>query len=169
MGFLRISSILLCAVLAPAVAYGHDVPPSRDAAIITMSAYAKGLRADYFYSGGTVSDQIAVGMGVPDKPVKQDDGTWLVAGCRPRSCDEKSAIIATSGGEALAAAIVHYPCVKKNSPEDCSKHPILTIFLRSFVTSPDVPRNLQEWGRREVAQYKDRHPLRIEKIRMLPR
>jgi hypothetical protein len=168
-GFARISSILLCAVLAPATAYGHDVPPSRDAAIMTMSTYAKGLRADYFQSGGTVSDQIAIGMGVPDKPVKQNDGTWLVAGCRPKSCDEKSAIIATSGGEALAAAIVHYACAKKNSAEDCATRPILTIFVRSFVTSPDVPRNLQDWARREVAQYKGRHPLQIEKIRTLPR
>ncbi len=155
-------------MLAPGTVFAHDVPPSRDAAIITMRAYAKGLRADYFYSGGTVSDQIAVGMGVPDKPVKQDDGTWLVAGCRPHSCDEKSAIIATSGGEALAAAIVHYPCGKKPAVEDCLTKPILTIFLRSFVTSPDVPRNLQTWARREVAQYKDRHPLQIEKIKVLP-
>lgn len=44
MGFPRIFSVLLCAALAPVAAYGHDVPPSRDAAIMTMSAYAKGLR-----------------------------------------------------------------------------------------------------------------------------
>lgn len=136
---------------------------------MTMSAYAKGLRADYFYPGGTVSDQIGAGMSVPGDIIKQDDGTWLVTGCRHGDCAEKSAIVARSGGESLAAAILHYPCGKKPAVEDCFKKPVLTIFLRSFVTSPDVPRNLQDWARREAARYKDYHPLRIEKIRMLPR
>ena len=135
---------------------------------MTMSAYAKGLRADYFYSGGTVSDQIAAGMGVPDQPVKQNDGTWLVAGCRPHSCDEKSAIIARADGESLAAGVLYFPCGKKAGVKDCTKRPTLAVFLRSFVTSPDVPRNLQDWARREVAQYKDLHPLQIEKIQILP-
>lgn len=119
-----------------------------------MRAYAKGLRADYFYPGGTVSDQIAGGMGVPDKPVKQDDGTWLVAGCRSHSCDEKSAIIATSGGEALAAAILHFHCrpyKKETKSGGCDDDYTLTILSRPSTTSASVSSNLRDWAIKAVA------------------
>ena len=165
---LRAWCLLLCTILSPVVANGQDAPPLRDAALMTMSAYTKGLRGDFFYSGA-VDDQIGIGMSIPDASRRLDDGTWLVSGCRHGNCTEKAAIIATSGGEALAAAILHYECSKKNAAKDCLGRPILTIFVRSFVNSPSVPRNLQDWARKELAQYKNYHPLRMTKIQILRR
>jgi len=100
--------VALCLLVWPVVASGHDVQPSRDAAMQTFSLYAGKLRGDFFFKNGGVSDQVGLGMSIPDRPVRQDDGTWLVAGCRVKSCTEKAAIIATSGGEALAGGILYY-------------------------------------------------------------
>lgn len=163
---LRVLCLLFC--VTPVTASGHDVQPSRDAAIQTFSLYAGKLRGDLFLKNGGVSDQIGLGMSNPDSPVRQDDGTWLIAGCRAKSCMEKAAIIATSGGEALAGGIVYYECSAKAAAKDCFSRPHLAIFQRRSATSPSLARNLADWARRELAAYKDYHPLKIDKTRMLP-
>lgn len=160
--------VALCLLVWPVVASGHDVQPSRDAAMQTFSLYAGKLRGDFFFKNGGVSDQVGLGMSIPDRPVRQDDGTWLVAGCRVKSCTEKAAIIATSGGEALAGGILYYACPRIPAAKDCFSHPHLAIFQRRSATSPSLARNLADWARRELAAYKDYHPLEIDKTRMLP-
>lgn len=156
--------LLLC---VPAAAIGHDMP-SRDAAIQTFSLYAGKLRGDYFFKNGGVAGQVGLGMSSPDQPVRLDDGTWLVAGCRVHNCPEKAAIIATSGGEALAGGIVYYKCPGKADAKDCISGPRLAVFLRRTVTSPFLSRNLADWARKELAAYKDYRPLEIDSIRTLP-
>jgi hypothetical protein len=46
----------LCLGVSPTLA--QDVPPSRDAVLLTISKYAEELRGDYFYPRGLVADQI---------------------------------------------------------------------------------------------------------------
>jgi hypothetical protein len=140
--------------------------------LLTIGEYAKGMRGDYFYPRGLVADQILEGMSAPDEPVRQDDGTWLITGCRPHSCFEKTAVIATSGGEALAAGILHFHCrpdKKKSRGADCDDRYTLTIWLRPHVTSPFLPQNLREWATKAVARYNDYGPIGTYEVRMLPR
>lgn len=167
---MKMTLLALCVLLCvtPVTASGHDVRPSRDAAIQTFSLYAGKLRGDFFVRNGSVSDQIGLGMSIPDDPIRLDDSTWLVAGCRAKSCTEKAAIIATSGGEALAGGIVYYECSGKAAAKDCFARPHLAVFLRRSATSPSLSRNLADWARKELASYKDYYPLQIDRARMLP-
>ena len=168
---LRLFCLLGMTVLVPVAASGQDKSLLRDPAITSMSAHAKGLRGDYFYPGGSVSDQIGVGMSIPDDIVKQDDGTWLVSGCRHGNCTEKSAIVVTARGEALAAAILHFHCrpyMKKTKSGGCGDDYTLTILLRPSTTSASVSWNLRDWATKAVAQYKDHNTIKNFETRMLP-
>ena len=45
------------------------------------------IRRDYFVRGRRVSDQIMMGLGIPNPPKLLPEGNTLISGCRRHSCD----------------------------------------------------------------------------------
>jgi hypothetical protein len=102
------------------------------------------LRGDYYVPGRRVSDQIIMGLGIPNPDRKISDGNVLQSGCRRHSCDEKSAVIVTPAGAMLAAALIHFRC----DPRDCDSVPHLTMFMKQKNDRPAFVQELQDWAAR---------------------
>ncbi|HSS12560.1 MAG TPA: hypothetical protein VLL04_01620 [Rhizomicrobium sp.] len=103
-----------------------------------------GIRQDYFTSG-RVSDQVMMGLGIPDPTKPLTDGNYLISGCRHHNCPEKSAVIVTPAGTMLAAGLIHFRC----TPRDCDSVPHLTIFMTKRNDRPAFVQELQDWAARE--------------------
>jgi len=112
------------------------------------------IRGDYFVDR-PVSDQIMMGLGIPNPTKSLADGNYLISGCRRHSCDEKSAVIVTAKGATLAAGIIYFRCggdpVKRPSapPVDCTLGPHLRIFMKQKNDRPAFAQELQDWAARE--------------------
>jgi hypothetical protein len=80
------------------------------------------------------------------------DGTYLYAGCRTHSCDEKVAVIATPQGSVLAAGVIHFNCYKKEpvraSAKRCDDRPRLTVLSKDAGASGLRHRDaLRAWAK----------------------
>lgn len=104
------------------------------------------LRGDYFVRGGGVSDQIIMGLGIPNPEKKISDGNFLQSGCRRHSCDEKSAVIVTPAGTMLAAGMIYSPCSVNNAAPDCFMTVHLKIFMKKKNNRPAFVQELQNWA-----------------------
>jgi hypothetical protein len=98
-----------------------------------------------------VSEQLSMGLGLPDPPQPLAHGTTLFSGCRVHSCDEKAAIVAAHDGTALAFSLIYFPCDNQRAKagamrEICANKPRQKIFLKR--RSVDVERSLEGWGQR---------------------
>jgi hypothetical protein len=133
------------ALLAPASAATLD----RYSPGVAKSVHQEfgGIRADYFTSA-RVSEQIMMGLGIPNPTRSLSDGNSLISGCRRHSCDEKSAIIATPAGTMLAAGMIYFPCSGKNAAPDCFKTPQLKLFMEKKNNRPDFVQELKDWAAR---------------------
>ena len=68
------------------------------------------IYGSYFLPDRLVSEQIIMGLGIPDPTVELPGGNYLVSGCRPHSCDEKAAAIVTPAGVVLMAGLINFHC-----------------------------------------------------------
>jgi hypothetical protein len=111
------------------------------------------LRGDYFVDR-LVSDQIIMGLGIPNPERKISDGIFLQSGCRRHSCDEKSAVIVTAKGAMLAAGMIYLRCggdpVERPyaPPVSCTLAPHLRIFMKEKNDRPAFVQELQDWAAR---------------------
>ena len=103
------------------------------------------LRGDYFVDR-LVSDQIIMGLGIPNPERKISDGIFLQSGCRRHSCDEKSAVIVTPAGTMLAAGMIYSPCSVEKAAPDCFKISYLKIFMKKKNDRPVFVQELQNWA-----------------------
>jgi len=134
---------LVAALAAPVQAATKDV--SLPAVGKSLRQAFGGMRHDYFVPGRRVSDQIMMGLGVPNPPRPIADGNSLLSGCRPHSCDEKAAVIVTPAGAMLAAGLIYLGCDQPTT--DCAMAPHLTLFLQQ--KNAAFARELQDWAVRQ--------------------
>ena len=107
------------------------------------------LRGNYFVRGRRVSDQIMMGLGIPNPERKISDGNFLLSGCRRHDCPEKSAVIVTPTDAMLAASMIYFPCSMEKAAPDCFKTPHLRIFMKKKNDRPAFVQELQDWAARE--------------------
>ena len=110
-----------------------------------------GIRQDYFLPGRPVSDQVMMGLGIPNPNKLLPEGNTLISGCRRHSCDEKSAVIVTSAGAMLAAGMIYFSCSPKpgDRTRNCDFGPYFRIFLKKQNDRPDFVQELQDWAVRQ--------------------
>lgn len=114
-------------------------------------------RGSYFVPDKPVSEQIIMGLGIPNPTVPLAEGNYLVSGCRPHSCDEKAAVIVTPTGMILMAGLINFHChrdVAKNSPTPagaviCEHDPRLTVLVTRKNNQPALAQELRDWAERE--------------------
>ena len=111
-------------------------------------------RGTYFIPNALVSDQIGMGLGLPDETRQLADGNFLVSGCMPHSCTEEGAVIVTPSGNVLASGLINYPCVFKRKLEGvhCDARtdpPVLTVFAKAANNKPAIVRELADWAHGE--------------------
>lgn len=139
------------ALLAPARAATDDVPS--DALVKSVHREFGGIRYDYFVPGRRVSKQVMMGLGIPNPARHVADGNILISGCRPHSCDEKSAVIVTPAGAMLAASLIYLSCDgdmdKRRPAVDCKLRPHLRIFIKQKNDRPALVQELKDWAARE--------------------
>jgi hypothetical protein len=144
--------IITLAFLASALsAPGRAATPDLYTPAIAKSVLHEfgGMRRDYFVPGRRVSDQIMMGLGIPDPTKRLADGNYLISGCRQHSCTEKSAVIVTPAGTMLAAGIIYFPCAMEKAAQDCFMTPYLRIFTKKKNDRPAFVQELQDWAARE--------------------
>jgi hypothetical protein len=160
----RTSTALALTVLAtlgpqPASAQGQSLDRDIDRVGHALHKFFGPLQGHYIQVyPPLVSDQISEGLSGPSDPVKDlPGGLRLVSGCRANSCDEKSAVILSTGHEVQAAAMVNFHCHwtkpphrtrrgNLNGPSKCEDHPTLTVFLHRSQQSDALDKALQDWA-----------------------
>lgn len=121
---------------APNVA---NLPPS-------LRAFFGTMRGDFFLPRHLISQQVMLGLSIPDPLPKQrsvtvPDGMTLISGCRLHSCDEKAAVVVDGRGNVSGAALINFRCRPSGM---CWKEPILTIFLRH--NDDKVATTFRDWA-----------------------
>jgi hypothetical protein len=103
------------------------------------------VRASYFWPA-TLPWQFENGLGVPDLNVQLDDGNYLVSGCVPHFCDDKSAVIAAGDGRIRAGAMLYF--LADRPDRICTfRDPMLVIFVRpKDGDQTDAVEKLKEWA-----------------------
>lgn len=138
---------LVAAFLTPAWAAADDVP---------LTAVGKSVRQEFgsvrhdYFTLARVSDQVVMGLGIPNPQKPVADGNVLISGCRRHSCDEKSAVIATPAGLMLAAGLIYFRCPgdmdKTKAAADCKLAPYLKIFVKLKNDRPAFEQELKGWA-----------------------
>jgi hypothetical protein len=134
-----------------------EVPPkkevgSSEAFISSIKSQFGGKRISFFYKRGILSDQILEGLShfAPERTLR--DGRHLVSGCRPHSCTEKVAVVATPQGKALAVGFINYRCeFLKGHSQNCSRRPRLTLVVPSRNNMASVLEPIRQWAVRVSA------------------
>lgn len=146
---------LFCAVfmlLLQGAAQGEQRPAFDVDGAIVLRQFGT-LRGDYFLPKALVGEQLNMGLGIRDPAVMLPDGNYLVSGCRPHSCTEKAAIIASTSKQILAAGLIHFHCrevvdgMAKRTDCETGK-PRLAVFVRAANKSPAILKDIQDWARR---------------------
>ncbi|HKX64135.1 MAG TPA: hypothetical protein VJM78_02420 [Rhizomicrobium sp.] len=141
----------VAAVLTPVWAATDDIP--WPAVVKSVRHEFRGIRYNYFGPNWLVNEQIIMGLGIPNPARHVADGNTLVSGCRPHSCDEKSAVIVTPAGAMLAAGLIYLSCDgdldKKIPAVDCKLRPRLRIFMKQKNDRPALAQELKDWAARE--------------------
>ncbi len=107
-----------------------------------------GLRkGNYFVQGRLLSDQVFIGMEIPDPVLRLADGNYLESGCRRHSCDEKGALIVTPAGKILAAGLITFHC-GRISVHEVSCDPQLTMFVKETSDQSMLLHELKGWAER---------------------
>jgi hypothetical protein len=142
----RILSFVIPAIalLFPAKATAEEVSPPAVAKSIRQEFGP--LRGDYFVRNRRVSDQIIMGLGIPNPERKISDGNFLQSGCRRHYCPEKSAVLVTPSGMMLAAGMIYFPCSGEKAAPDCFETPHLRIFMKKKHDRPGFVQELQDWA-----------------------
>jgi hypothetical protein len=97
-------------------------------------------QAEYFYRGASVARQIGEGLANDQPDEKLASGKYLISGCRPHSCDEKAAVIASPAGLVTAAALMYFSSTSTDLHD-----PWLAIYLnRDSDTSSEA--ELRQWA-----------------------
>ena len=140
----------LC-ILAPASSsYAADQGArqiSRDAMDRSIRTNFGNLRTDYYGRRMLVRDQLWMGLGNPDRDTSLLGGNYLVSGCRPASCDEKTAVIVTRSGKMLIAGLVGLPGLKHCRLDTaCDETPMLTIYVKRANDNPVLVREIKDWA-----------------------
>ena len=139
------------ALLAPARAATDGVSSPNIAKSVQQELGA--VHGDYFVPNRPVSAQIMMGLGIPNPVRPIADGNLLRSGCRPHSCDEKSAVIVTPAGAMLAAGLIYLSCDgdldKRRPAVDCKLRPRLRIFMKQKNDRPALVQELKDWAARE--------------------
>src|SRR5258708_2210594 len=139
------------ALLAPARAATDDV--RWPAVVKTVQHEFGGIRHNYFGRNWRVSEQIIMGLGNPNPTRPIAHGNYLVSGCRPHSCDEKSSLIVTPAGALFAAGMIYLRCrgdMDKRKPlVACDFRPHFRIFMKQKNDRPALVQELQDWAARE--------------------
>jgi len=115
------------------------------------------VRGSYFLPDKSVSEQIMMGLGIPNPTSQLADGNYLVSGCRPHSCDEKAAAIVTPAGATLVAGLINFRCHQDATKQNlaparaviCDHDPRLTVFAKQKNNQPVLTQELQDWAMRE--------------------
>jgi hypothetical protein len=158
------SALVAAALLCPLVvsAQGQVWDRDFDRMDRALKKFAGSARGPYMQVyPPLVSDAIAEGLSGPSDPVVAlPGGLRLISGCRAHSCDEKSAVILSSGDKIEAAAVISPHCHwtqaphrtrrgNLNGPSKCDyDHDVLTVFLHRSPRSDELDKVLQDWGRR---------------------
>ena len=127
-------------------AWSSPVPFSRLCKTVE-AAFGK-RRGSYLYGNELVGKQVLLAQGAPDNnhhPLRLRDGNFLLFGCRHKSCEEKSALIATPDGELLAAGLISFQC--GTAGRTCADHPILTIFVEPENDRPIRIQQIKAWAK----------------------
>lgn len=127
------------------------------------------IRGSYFIPDKLVSEQIIMGLGIPNPIVRLVDGNYLISGCRPHSCDEKTAVIVTSASTVLIAGLINFHChrdtTKANSASAkaviCERDPRLTVLVTRENRQPVLTQELRDW-----AEHEDQ--VQVTEMRVLP-
>ena len=139
------------ALLAPARAATDDVPS--DALVKSVHREFGGIRHNYFGRRWRVSEQVMMGLGIPNPARHVADGNYLISGCRRHSCDEKSAVIVTPAGAMLAAGLIYLSCdgdLDKRMPAvACALRSHLRIFMKQKNDRTALVQELKDWAARE--------------------
>lgn len=154
------AGILPCIFFAVA----HLATASAATERVSMPAVYKSVREEfgsdrgsYFVPDKPVSEQIIMGLGIPNPTVQLADGNYLVSGCRPHSCDEKAAVIVKPTGMILMAGLINFHCrrdVAKKSPTSagaviCERNPRLTVLVTRKNNQPVLVQELRDWAVRK--------------------
>jgi hypothetical protein len=147
--------LFLCILLGSLIPQFHVAAGSPDvgaAAFASAQRQLGSMRGDYFVPNALVSEQLSMGLGIPNPIRRSSGGINLVSGCRIHSCDEKAAIVATNDGRALAVSLIYFPCHNQRGKsgrirEVCEGKPRQDIFLER--RSVDAENDLRAWAQRE--------------------
>ena len=144
--------------------------PTRDEVVRLVSKEAHEIlgqrRGDFIVPHELVADALVSPLGVPEPDGVREISAniFLVAGCRPHSCDEKAIAIAdVASSRILASGLRHFHCRRELAPDSsrgnvkdqvsCDSSPTLTIFLykykngkRSVLSDDQLIENIRTWA-----------------------
>jgi hypothetical protein len=94
------------------------------------------VRGNWIIPGSILADELGLALAVYDprhyRIRRLPDGSTLVTGCRPQSCDEKGAVIIGPDERIRSLALIHYSC-RRGGPSEtsvvCARTPKLSLFL----------------------------------------
>ena len=116
------------------------------------------LRENLHLPDAPLALAVAELMGISDEPVELEPQLTLISGCRPQSCQEKSAAIVSPERHLLAAALRHFHCqrslVESIPTVRCDQQPTLLVYLIHPAGAPAqhagdaaLLRHLERWGK----------------------
>jgi hypothetical protein len=143
---IRKLSLLAGVLVLAGPAFAGAGSPVRDAAYKLLDRFFGTLTGSYIIPDAAVKDQVGAAMGIPRPDLLLPDGSYLVSGCRPRSCDEKGAVVVGPGGEITAAALISHKC-NARAASACLPYPNFTVFVPHGQEQAAHVRALQEWAR----------------------
>ena len=129
-------------------------------------------KGDFSYPGEPTADALVETTGVPRELREVAPHIYFISGCRPHSCDEKSAsLVDLDDGRLLVSGLRNFHCragSKGTGPStECDGQPRLTIFV--YQTKPAVAQRLsQEEQLKIIRQWANQFGYSLEEVEVIP-